>query len=124
MSSRASSTYVRKLVLQVGQGVLHASSCFSLHLHLEAVLFRVDERHREVIPHIVELIGGDEPRIEEELGWRFSIERAGTVDDEDRESRGFLRKREYEVFLFFWEGGSMEEIFVTTTESATRFVKV
>ena len=72
-----------ELGLQVGQGELQASPRFSLNFHLQAVLLRVDEWHREVISHVVQLVGCDEPRVKEEFRRRLSVEGTGAVDDEN-----------------------------------------
>lgn len=53
-----------------------------------------------MITDIVQLIGGDEPRIKEKLRWRFSVERTRTVHDEYREPRGFLYKRKSMQYFF------------------------
>lgn len=85
--------HLGKLGLEILQGVLHAPCPLSFHLYVEAVLVGVDIGYWEVIAHVVQVVGGDEPRVEQQLRGRLRVERPRVVDDEKRMSTRVLSTR-------------------------------
>lgn len=57
---------------------------------MKAVLLRVHVGHGQVVAHVVQLVGSDEARVQQQLRGRLRVEWARVVDDEEGVSRWLL----------------------------------